>query len=90
MDERTQVATEQIANFLKELMKEKGVTAQKIIDAGVSKQQVYSVLRMGKTPRPDYQISTFLKILSIIGVHLEFHDLAKKSIHDMGEGLSQN
>ena len=79
MDERTIIVTEKIAEGLKLLMKDKGITAQMIIDEGMSRQQVYSVLRMGNTPRPDYKISTLIKISSLIGVHIEFHDLAKRS-----------
>jgi DNA-binding phage protein len=83
MDEPTQIATEQIANFLKALMKEKNINAQNLIDAGINTQQVYSVLRMGKTARPDYKISTFLKVISVIGVHIEFHDINDKSNLDL-------
>lgn len=86
MDERTEIATQQIATYLKDIMKDKGITAQQIIDKGVSKQQVYSVLRMGTTPRPNYSISTFINVLSKIGVHLELHDLSKRSNWDMIHG----
>jgi DNA-binding phage protein len=79
----TVIVTEKIAEGLKLLMKDKGITAQDIINKGMSRQQVYSVLRMGNTPRPDYKISTFIKILSLIGVHIEFHDLAKRSNLDL-------
>lgn len=90
MDERTQIATEQIANFIKLLMKKKGITAQMLIDQGISKQQVYSVLRMGNTPRPDYQISTFIKVISFVGVHLEFHDLNDRSNLDLTDPYHKN
>lgn len=89
MDQRTQIATEQMANYLKDIMKEKQLTAYKLQkkadenDISITSQQIYSVLRMGNTPRPDYSISTFLKVLSLIGVHLEFHDLAQKSNLDL-------
>lgn len=43
---------------------------------------------MGNPARPDYKISTFLKVLSAIGVHVEFHDLGKKSNHT--DDISQN
>lgn len=90
MDERTQIATEQIANYLKALMKEKNMNAQNLIDAGINTQQVYSVLRMGNTARPDYKISTFIKVLSIIGVHLEFHDINNKSNLDLTQSNHKN
>ena len=90
MDERTEIATTQIAEYLKDIMKDKGISAQNLIDKGLSKQQVYSVLRMGKTPRPNYSISTFINVLSQIGVHLEFHDLAKRSNFDLTGGFDKN
>ncbi|QLE02869.1 hypothetical protein HX109_15320 [Galbibacter sp. BG1] len=83
MDERTEIATDKIAEYLKSIMKEKGITAQDIIDKGIGKQQVYAVLRMGNPKRPNYQISSFIKVLFVIGVHLEFHDLGKKSNQDL-------
>jgi DNA-binding phage protein len=90
MDEATQIATEQIANYLKALMKEKNINAQNLIDSGINTQQVYSVLRMGKTARPDYRISTFIKVLSVIGVHLEFHDLSERSNLDLNHPNHKN
>jgi len=90
IDERTEIACQNIAEYLKELMKDKGVTAQHLINAGMGKQQVYSVLRMGKVEKPDYKISTFIHALSLIGVHLEFHDLAKRSNLDIINPDSKN
>ena len=83
MDQQTQIATQKIADYLKAIMKEKNMVAQNLIDAGINTQQVYSVLRMGETARPDYKISTFIKVLGQIGIHLEFHDLNNKSNLDL-------
>lgn len=90
MDGRTEIAVEKMADYLKDIMADKGITAQDLINKGLNKQQVYSVLRMGNTPRPNYSISTFINVLSLIGVHLEFHDLAKRSNHDMMGGFDKN
>ncbi|WP_445458446.1 hypothetical protein [Flavobacterium sp. HNIBRBA15423] len=95
MDQRTQIATTVIANYLKEIMIDKKLTAYGLLkkakenNISIEKQQLYSVLRMGKTPRPDYSITTFLKVLSLIGVHIEFHDLSEKSNLDLDK-TSQN
>lgn len=79
LDERSEIAAQNIAEFLKDLMKKKGITPQGLIATGINKKQVYSVLRMGAVQRPDYQFSTFIKVLSAVGVHLELHDLSEKS-----------
>jgi hypothetical protein len=90
MTEKTKIATEKIADYLKLIMKEKGISAQDIINDGKNPQQVYSVLRIGNTPRPNYSIETFLDVISIIGIHLEFHDLQKKSNFDLINPNSKN
>lgn len=90
MDERTEIAVTQIADYLKLIMQDKGITAQDLIDKGLNKQQVYSVLRMGNTPRPNYSISTFINVLSQIGVHLEFNDLGKRSNWDLTNPDNKN
>lgn len=86
MTEKSIIATEKIAEFLKETMKEKGITAYDICKK-VNKNQVYSVLRMGdvngKNYKPNYSINTFLEVCGEIGVHIEFHDLRKKSNLDL-------
>lgn len=73
MDERTEIAITNIAEYLKKIMQNKGLSAQNLIDNGLSKQQVYSVLRMGNTPRPNYSISTFINVCS------EIHRLTPKT-----------
>ena len=78
MDEKTERATELIATQLREILKSKGKNAQKMIDAGINKQQVFSVLRMGKTQRPDYKISTFIRMIHEAGAKLEITSLNSK------------
>lgn len=90
MDERTQIAVEQIANYLKQIMKDKNISPQNLIDKGINPQQLYSVLRIGKVARPNYSIETFLKVLSAIGINLEFHDLAQKSNLDLTNPNNKN
>ena len=61
-----------IANLIKQKMKDKGVNAQYLINNGVNRQQVYSVLRMGKTLRPNYKISTLIEILEKLELEINF------------------
>jgi hypothetical protein len=92
MDEKTEIATQKIAEYLTELMSDKGISAQTLINKGIGKQQVYSILRMGNVQRPDYKISSLLKVVHEIGVHLEFHDLQKRNNFDIidNEDTSMN
>jgi DNA-binding phage protein len=84
MTEKTKIATEQIANYLKIIMREKGIIASDIITKkGIHNSKVYSVLRMGKVSRPNYSIDTFIEVIGAIGIHLELHDLAQRSNLDM-------
>lgn len=83
MTEKTKIATEQIANYLKIIMKEKGITAFDLEKKGIHNSKVYSVLRMGKVSRPNYSIDSFIEVIGAIGIHLEPHDLAKRSNLDM-------
>ena len=84
MKDKNKISTEKIADFLKEIMKEKNLNANKILikaqknDIKLSTQQLYSVLKMGRVVRENYTIETFLNVLSLIGIHIEFHDLAEK------------
>lgn len=72
MTEKTIIATQKIADYLKLIMYEKNITAQDLITKkGIANQKVYSVLRMGKPRRPNYSINTFIEVLGAIGVHLE-------------------
>jgi DNA-binding phage protein len=79
MTEKSIIATEKIAEFLKEIMKEKGVTTYQLEQKGIHKTKIYSVLRMGNVARPNYTIETFIEVLGAIGIHLELHDLSQKS-----------
>ena len=83
MTEKTILATEKIADFLKEMMKEKGITTYDLEKKGIHKSKIYSVLRMGKVMRPNYTIDSFIEILGAIGVHLEFYDLSERSNLDL-------
>jgi len=83
MTDKTIVATEKIADFLKELMKEKKISTYDLEKKGISKNKIYSVLRMGNVQRPNYTIDTFIEVLGAVGVHMEFHDLGQKSNLDL-------
>ena len=72
MNEYTKEVTEIIAQQLKLLMQEQGITAQDVINkSGLRKPQVYSVLKMGAFKNKDYTINTFFNVLRIINVHLD-------------------
>lgn len=83
MTEKSIIATEKIAEFLKETMKEKGITTYQLEQKGIHKTKIYSVLRMGNVARPNYTIETFVEVLGAIGIHLELHDLSEKSNLDL-------
>ncbi len=101
MNERTEIFIEQTSSFFKDLMAEKGLTAYKLMQLAeannitISKQQIYSVLKMGDTTkksyRPNYSIDTFVKVLSLLNVHIEFHDMNDKNNFNMtGQTPSKN
>ena len=77
MDERTKIFIEQTSSFLKEMMIEKGLNANQLLKKAkensitLNQQQLYSVLNMGKPSRPNYSIETFVKVISLLGVHLD-------------------
>ena len=83
MTEKSEIAVTVIAEALKEIMKNKGLTSYQLEQKGINKQQIYSVLRMGNVKRPNYSIETFIEVLGAIGVHLELHDLGQKSNLDL-------
>ena len=83
MTEKSIIATEKIAEYLKEIMKDKGITTYQLEQKGIHKNKIYSVLRMGKVSRPNYTIDTFIEVLGAIGIHLELHDLSKKTNLDL-------
>ncbi len=83
MTEKSIIATEKIAEYLKAIMNDKGITSYQLEQDGIHKSKIYSVLRMGKVARPNYTIDTFIEVLGAIVVHLEFHDLQKKSNLDL-------
>lgn len=89
MTEKSIIATEKIAEFLKETMKEKGITTYQLEQKGIHKTKIYSVLRMGNVSRPNYTIESFVEVLGAIGIHLELHDLSQKSNLDLDK-KSQN
>jgi len=87
MENPNKIATEKIAEFLKIIMAEKNLNANKIFEKSIksdiklSKQQIYSVLKMGNNDT-NYTIDTLLNLMRIIGVHMEFHYLAKRNNFD--------
>lgn len=68
--------TEQLnetGQLLRDHIKKKGLTPEKVSrDAGINKQQLYSVLRMGEPKRPDYKISTLLRLIDYLGLKIKF------------------
>lgn len=83
MTEKSIIATEKIAEFLKDIMKEKNISSYDLEQKGIHKSKIYSVLRMGNVARPNYTIETFVEVLGVIGIHMELHDLSKRSNLDM-------
>ena len=83
MTEKSIIATEKIAEFLKEVMKENNISSYDLEQKGIHKAKIYSVLRMGNVARPNYTIETFVEVLGAIGIHMELHDLRKKSNLDL-------
>lgn len=63
------ITEKKIAEKIQEVMDEKGITAYALArSVGINDQQMYSVLRMGNPKRPDYKISTLLKILNALEI----------------------
>lgn len=76
METRTEIELIKIGKMLGDKIKKKGINAQNIhYNSELNKQQVYAVLRMGKSFRPNYSIETFIKVLKAIGVRLDFKDI---------------
>lgn len=94
MDQKTEIFTNAVGEFLRNLMKERGLTANAIVEQHpINKQQLYAVLRMGSPARPNYTIETFVKVLGILDVHIEFHDKHERSNFDLlppGQQPSEN
>ncbi len=84
MNKYTQLATVAIADALKAVMKDKGITAYEIIkNTGLSKTGVYSVLKMGEFKEKNYTIHSFLTVCRYINIHLELQDLRDRSNFDL-------
>lgn len=63
------ITEKEIAEKIQEVMDKKGITAYALArSAGINDQQMYSVLRMGNPKRPDYKISTLLKVLNALEI----------------------
>ncbi len=71
MKQETIKEVDEIANILKERMQNEEIKAFHIEKKGISKQKIYSVLRMGKVARPNYTIETFIQVLNGIGIDLK-------------------
>ena len=69
-----------IAVFLKNAMKSKGIENKDLLFFGINKQQLYSVLRIGKILRPNYSIETLIKIFIIIYENKNTGTFRKKRI----------
>ena len=64
------------------MIEDRGYTIKDIIDTGmVPKAEIEAVLNIGETQ--NYSIDTFVKVLSMLNVHLELHDLNEKNRFDM-------
>ena len=69
MDKKTEIFVDVVGDFLRDLMKDRGITANHmIVNHGIDKQRLYAVLRMGDPRFPDYRISTLVKVLGILDV----------------------
>lgn len=78
LDLKTERLVHQLANYLKKSMNDGGITANKLLETGqISKNQLYSVLRMGNPSRPNYSISTLAKVLSLLNLEVELHEKKK-------------
>lgn len=63
---------EKIADKLKNEMTKQGITAYRLLKENplLHKQQLYSVLRMGRTKRPEYTIGTLIKVCDLLSIKL--------------------
>ena len=69
----------QIATQILSSMKEKGIKPNHITtSSNISKTQLYAVLRMGTPTRPNYSISTLLKVLVFLNLKIEIKEAEKK------------
>jgi len=97
MENPNKIATEKIAEFLKIIMAEKNLNANKIFEKSIksdiklSKQQIYSVLYMENNDSIN-TIDTLLNLMRRIDGHMELRYLAKRNNFDlMGEEkISEN
>ena len=69
------MTTEQLAENIKSKMAVKKMTAYRIIQKGVAKEKVYSVLRMGKKAKSQsYTVATLFEVLQ--AAELELYEVA--------------
>lgn len=60
----------ELAENIKSKMATRKLTSNKIINRGMAKKQVYSVLQMGKHASANYQVSTLLRFLELAELEL--------------------
>ena len=87
LNEHTLFATERVAEFLKELMAERGISMYALIkETGLSKEIVYNILRIQGRKR-DYSFGSILTIMRALGVHIELSELNNdNNIHKLSGG----
>lgn len=91
MEQRTQIFIDKIAEFLNDLVDSKDIDPDDLIDKGLTPDEIEAVLDLGEEFW-DYNISTFVRVLSVLNVHLEFAcDMEDRNNFDMiGKSPSEN
>ena len=69
---RKEHTKESIADEISARLLKKGISRKDLIDLGVSRQKVNSVLRSNKVFRDNYTIDTFLEVLNAAEIDLYF------------------
>lgn len=64
------MTVEQLAENIKSKMATKKLTAYRIIENGVARDKVYSVLQMGAKPKKNYTAATLFEVLKAAGLEL--------------------
>jgi DNA-binding phage protein len=87
LNDYTLFETDQVAEFLKELMEEKGISMYALSKkTGLSKEIIYNILRIQGRER-DYSFGSILTIMRALGVHIELSELNNdNSIHKLSGG----
>jgi len=68
------MTVEELAENIKSKMATRKMTAYKIINKGVHRDKVYSVLQMGAKPKKNYTVATLFEVLE--AAELKLYEVA--------------